>query len=627
MSGFGMNGGSNRNNRSKSQGANLQLDSSGAKGAPIQVDRRAALSRKLEQSKSAATFTPTKIEKSGDSPGKEEEWGISGLLGREVHRKLASTFDAAFGAIGGLSNGLEGAAADAAGALGLDGKGKHQSKKGAKANHEQVVKRVLLDRRQSLTMCIAEENVRQAMQATKQPSRRTRPKASGMWGALQSFQEKMTMMMHVDDQLSEVAKSGQQLQLLIKKDEKDGKDGDTSSTTSSDDEDDTTAEVQQTAEEQKAAEEEAKRSYQFSSGTRQLSTKEVEVLLAKGCLDAEEVRRLRSRLKELESGVDTQATKATSAPPGLPQSAGKGAPPELAAKGKGKGPPPPGVSMPVAEAGAVDASKSKGKAPGPPAPAGKGGAPPPPTAGGKGGPPAPPGKGKGKGAQGLPAFGRKWHWKSFQAHETQSTIWGELLQNAGGEGAPKPWRVDVSSMRDIFKEIVDPNAKKIVAKEEPVKTEIKVFDAKRAQNLAIGLMGLKNNCNVDLDDVARAVSNLDGTSNVIGSMEVIELLATLLPSPDEAKGLAAVPEDQRENLRDVEKQMWLLSRVPRLPARLRVLFFEKKQVDLEADAKERLQLLALAAHQARSSKAFRSFLTVCLSIGNFVNHTDRKSVV
>merc|ERR1719265_1205130 len=109
------------------------------------------------------------------------------------------------------------------------------------------------------------------------------------------------------------------------------------------------------------------------------------------------------------------------------------------------------------------------------------------------------------------------------------------------------WRIAVKTMHELFKENVDPNAKKEVAPKEPAKLEIKVFDAKRAQNLAIGLMGLRNNCQVELDDVARAVSNLDGGASVIGSMEVIELIATLLPTPEEAKGLAAIQEVDRES--------------------------------------------------------------------------------
>jgi hypothetical protein len=354
----------------------------------------------------------------------------------------------------------------------------------------------------------------------------------------------MSMLLHIDDQLSEVGNSGQQLQLVIAKDDK--KDETSSTTSSSDDEEET--ENAGAAEEEQPESPEAKKSYQFSSGTRQLSQKEVEVLLAKGCLDAEEVRRLRTRLKEIEEGE-----LAPPAPAPLP----KQAEPAAKGQGKGKGPPPPGASALAAkEDQATAPAPVGGKGKGPPAPAGKGGAPPPPGGGGKGGPPAPPGKGKGKGATGPPVFGRKWHWKSLQAHESQSTIWSELVENASGKGTPMTWRVDVGAMQSLFKEVVDPNAKKeVAAQKEPTKTEIKVFDGKRAQNLAIGLMGLRNNCQVDLDDVARAVSILDGGSSIISSMEVIELIATLLPTPEEAKGLAAIPELERENLRDVERQL------------------------------------------------------------------------
>lgn len=100
----------------------------------------------------------------------------------------------------------------------------------------------------------------------------------------------------------------------------------------------------------------------------------------------------------------------------------------------------------------------------------------------------------------------------------------------------------------------------------------------------------------------------------------MELMMTVLPTTDEAKLLAGVPPEQREDLRYAERHLWQLARVPRLPQRLRLCFFARRAADLEADIHERLAQLSRAAHQACSSPLLRQLLTACLSMGVYMNH-------
>lgn len=282
---------------------------------------------------------------------------------------------------------------------------------------------------------------------------------------------------------------------------------------------------------------------------------------------------------------------------------------ESSNKGKGSVPPPPGKGVP-------------GK--------GKKGTPPPPLGGkgaSKGGPAPPIGKGgkaseSGKGsAMTKPPFGRKWHWRGLTPNDRFGTVFEEILPSTSSEvSSGTQWRVDTTTLKSLFESSTKALVKAPTAVMKQERAEITIFDANRARNLQIGLMGLRNNCQVEVDHIADTLLVLDTSVPAMRNPEVIELLATVLPSAEEARQLAEVPEAKLEELRSVERQLWRLSRVPRLLQRLRLAFFAQKLRDLEIDIVEHLSLLQQAADCTCKSLALRQFLGVCLSVGMFINH-------
>mmetsp|Transcript_43168 Transcript_43168/g.101463 ORF Transcript_43168/g.101463 Transcript_43168/m.101463 type:complete len:889 (-) Transcript_43168:55-2721(-) len=306
---------------------------------------------------------------------------------------------------------------------------------------------------------------------------------------------------------------------------------------------------------------------------------------------------------------------------------GKGTPPPVAGKGKGppapggKGPPPPGGKGPPAPAGKGPPAPAGGK--GPAAPGGKGPAGKGPAAavGSKGGKGAAKGGRGGTKASGPAIAGKKWHWKALKHQESDGTIFEQLLLCEKTDSTGIHWRVDVSLLKELFTEVAvkkEDAAKKAGAK---ASTEITIFDSKRTQNLAIGIVGLRNNCHTEVADLVAALLALDFESAALSNIEVIELVLTLLPTNEESKELKNVPQDDQPRLRPLEKDILQLTSVPRLPQRLRLAYFVRRAKDMEGDIAERLTILEKAARAARESQELEQFLGVSLSVGSYVNHS------
>lgn len=98
------------------------------------------------------------------------------------------------------------------------------------------------------------------------------------------------------------------------------------------------------------------------------------------------------------------------------------------------------------------------------------------------------------------------------------------------------------------------------------------------------------------------------------------MLALIVPTPDETELLSEVIESERHRLRDVERDLWPLARVPRLPQRLRAILFARRSRAVEADVLGRIDQMRRAVKSASNSVALRQFIAVCVPIVNFVNY-------
>lgn len=327
-------------------------------------------------------------------------------------------------------------------------------------------------------------------------------------------------------------------------------------------------------------------------------------------------------------GVQAAAVGAEPAP------GSDGAEPKAAGgKGKGKkGPPPPPPKAFADAAAAADAAgaepkaddakgKGKGKAKGPPPPAGaavgkaagKGKGPPPkggPKAEGKSGffAKATMAKAKANDKFGMTPFGRRIHWVQPVYDELDGeTIFADL---AGTTEFDAGLLKAMLSKADETKPSGAGRRKAIVQKPQG----IPVLDATRAQNLAIALMKLK----LYPRELCECLKHLD-FSNPLLSIEDLELLVTVLPTPEESKKLLE-HKNILEQLRDVEQKVMPFCTLPRSVGRLRLMRFALSHASLHSGYLERCKTLQLAAEEARSSREFRELLNLVLRVGNFINH-------
>ncbi|CAE7209916.1 FH14 [Symbiodinium sp. CCMP2592] len=150
------------------------------------------------------------------------------------------------------------------------------------------------------------------------------------------------------------------------------------------------------------------------------------------------------------------------------------------------------------------------------------------------------------------------------------------------------------------------------------KTEgIKVLDDSRAQNIAIVLSKLP----VSSEDVCEVLRTLD-FSRLALSYDIVELLTSILPTPEETQKLLS-HEDCPERLRDIEQKVLPFCFLPRAAARLRLFRFAASHAESAATYLQRCRTLDLAALEAKSSQELRKILALILRIGNYINHGIR----
>lgn len=325
----------------------------------------------------------------------------------------------------------------------------------------------------------------------------------------------------------------------------------------------------------------------------------------------------------------------------------KGSPGKGPGKGlvKGKG-PPPGKGTPSKETSEVEpaspeASPSKGKGKGPPLPSpGKGSPGPAPSKGkgpngedgkgkGKKGPPPPAAakgpepKGASKGAPkggkatttaakskavpkafGETPFGRRIHW--VQPHYDLidgASVFGEL--QSGVEFDSELLKAMLSNEKPVFE-------RRRAITRKP--TGLAVFDASRAQNMAIVLQKLKASpeacckCLVDLDFATPCLTTDD-----------IELLMTVLPTQEESRKLLE-HVNAIDQLRDVEQKVMPFCTLPRALARLKLMRSALSHGGTYSALLDRCRTLRTAAEEVRGSTQLRELLNMILRVGNFINH-------
>jgi len=277
-------------------------------------------------------------------------------------------------------------------------------------------------------------------------------------------------------------------------------------------------------------------------------------------------------------------------------------PPKPAAKGrakppgaKGKGPPPPPKR---------GAPKAKSKPPPPPAPGSKEDASRQPAnrrqSIGKAPPP--------------PPFGKRLHWKLLHPATLDNTIFEEL----------QPWDkvappLDTKQLERLFtpaeRSLGVPISCTAAPPGKAASGKMCLMDPKRAQNLAIILRQVA----LPTDELCDVVRGLR-LQHPISTEALEHIHEFLLPPLLESAEMFASYDGPLQSLRDVERQLLPLARIPRLKARVKCLLFGKTMPGVRAGLQARIRTLQEACNQVRSSHALRRILGTVLRIGNFLNH-------
>lgn len=303
--------------------------------------------------------------------------------------------------------------------------------------------------------------------------------------------------------------------------------------------------------------------------------------------------------------------------------------------GKGKGPPP-------------CAGKAKGVGRPPPAPPK-----PPPFAKLAGGSFANPPK---KAAP-PPPFGKRLHWKLLPASSLEDTIFGELrpwadvappldtrqLERVFSPPAPRPppnpngqrgCEGAAGAVPGTQAGLEGSQASGAAARRlggahagahllggatgpmprNGARGQVCLLDAKRAQNLAIILRQVT----VPTEELAEVLRWMRVSHPV--KAEVLEhVYENLLPSLMESAELLSY-DGPPEALRDVERQLLPLARLPRLKSRLQAMLFSKSMPTQHSSLLARIRSLRGAADEVRCSAALRKVLGMVLRVGNYLNH-------
>ncbi|XP_052246158.1 formin-like protein isoform X2 [Dreissena polymorpha] len=282
---------------------------------------------------------------------------------------------------------------------------------------------------------------------------------------------------------------------------------------------------------------------------------------------------------------------------------GIGAASAIGASGAIPPPPPPAPAMP------------------PPPP------PPPPPAPGGAPPPAPPAPGMGNSKDQmtikkkiqtkyrLPVL----NWTPMRPQQVRGTVFADLDDE-------KLYRViDFNEFEETFKlgvlgALKDSDTTPKTLKRKKPET-ITLLEPNRVRNVAI----TRRKIELSNDEIIRAIVNVDLK---MLSIEVVDILQTVLPNDQEVKLLRTYERDKKplELLSDEDKFMLQLTKVDRLQQRLQVMSFISNFHDDVHHLQPQINACIAASMSLRNSQKVRKLLEIILAFGNYMNSAKRGAV-
>jgi len=379
-----------------------------------------------------------------------------------------------------------------------------------------------------------------------------------------------------------------------------------------------------------------------------LKLKQLEVKLKEETTRRSEVETksemLEGKVKTYESEIEKLKEQVAKGGPPPSSVASSGAPPPpVPPPGPGGGPPPPPPPPPGFSSGGPPPPPPPpgmgGGPPPPPPPPGMGGGPPPPPPPGMGGPrppgpPPPPGMGGPPPPPGAPFAGRagpaglgqkkkynttvqtkRLNWNAIHATKLkENSFWTSVHEE---ELERKELLSEISELfaskapTRQFGSSVDGEA----AEEKKKKTELKVLDAKSAQNLSIFLGSFK----LSFEEIRDAIYQVDDS---VASDTALENLIKFLPSNEQVQQLLNFKHEY-DDLNEAEKFSIQVGGVPRLEQRLKCMHLRINFTEQVNDVKPGIVNVTEACREIKSSKRFAKFLELILLTGNYMNAGSR----
>ena len=217
-------------------------------------------------------------------------------------------------------------------------------------------------------------------------------------------------------------------------------------------------------------------------------------------------------------------------------------------------------------------------------------------------------------AEALP-LGRRLHWKPLR--NVDDTIWEKLR---GGESEDQDGDdsssldLDFRDMQSVFvsseKTTSNPGLSRSGTSGIPDSQVITLLEAKRAQNIGVVM------ARIPVESVTGTLASLDLKEKL--SAEVFERLKTVLPTDEEVTCFNQYKGDL-DRLRDIERKIFHLFKLPRLAARIKFCLIDLQLPNLCNEVKTEIELLRNCVSEIRASSKLRKLLHSVLMLGNYVN--------
>jgi len=214
---------------------------------------------------------------------------------------------------------------------------------------------------------------------------------------------------------------------------------------------------------------------------------------------------------------------------------------------------------------------------------------------------------------------KRTNWKQVPAQKlTKDSFWTKvdeeklvsksLIENLTNKFGTKPASKKVAAGSDG----AGPNGTAGGGGKKKVK-ELKVLDAKSAQNLSIMLNGPVKH--MSYEELKKCILRCDTT---VLTENLLQSLIQYIPAPDQLNRLEEF-EKEYDNLPEAEQFSISISGIKRLVPRLKSLMFQQRYPELVQDCKPHIVAATAACEEVRKSKKFAKMLEIILLIGNIMN--------